>query len=231
MQDPLNGWADRFDGLPETQTDAVSPEEQAQHIAAIEAFLANKTQNPEVGESIQPAPEVPEATPEMPATEVPEPKLPETVHLQAGSPFTPPGMVFLGVGKNSAEKAYSRWLSSLYNDAMKQTGKEEHERGQGYYLAMNVLYTLILIAKAKLKHPTFQLIYTGPTLPRKLKIEPVILGLVETHKDILLALAPYFGLGSSHVAAPEAPTDEVVEKLPEPEILDAAPDSLFALRA
>lgn len=227
--------------LPEL-SDLPQDDLHARNIAAIEAHIAKhgfgsspsdlKHPDLEPGEPVQEA-----ASQPLPVEEtktIPEPTLPKKVHLGHGSPFAPPGFIFTGVGKNLAQKNYERWVNKRLGDALSVSGKEGASQvSSTYAAAMRFLRTAILIAKAKVVHGEVEVRYTGPKLPRPLDIVPAILKMVEANQTILLAMAPYFGLGATPQSTTPAASDqalvEEITKLPEPEILDAAPSiSSFA---
>lgn len=225
--------------LPElstpTQDDLDSAEQHARNIAAIEAHIAkhgfgSSTSEPKFpdlnpGEPVQEA-----AAPSVPAEEaktIPEPKIPKQIHLGHNSPFAPPGFIFTGIGKNLTQRSYAVWLKKRFSDALAVSGKEGvNQASPTYAAAMRFLHTAILIAKAKVVHGDVEVRYTGPKLPRALDIVPAVLELVHANQVILLAMAPYFGLGVTPQTAtssvPDASLAEEITKLPEPEILDAA---------
>lgn len=225
--------------LPElatpTQDDLDNAELHARNIAAIEAHIAKHGFGSSTAELNQPDLEpgepvqtpVAQPVPEEEAKTIPEPKMPKSIHLGHGSPFVPPGFIFTGVGKGLSQKNYERWLNKRLGDALAVSGKEGvNQASPTYAAAMRFLHTAILIAKAKVVHGDIEVRYTGPKFPRPLDIVPAVLELVRANQAILLAMAPYFGLGATPQAATPAVADvdlaEAATKLPEPEILDAA---------
>ena len=116
-----------------------------------------------------------------------------TVAFDNRSPFTPPGFIFVGIG--NIQKKYEDWLNKAFKEHMDALGQRENKKGNvsaKFIQAVSFIRALIYIAKASNEHESLNYKYQGVKFPRPLDMGQGVKKLMESNKDLLIALAPYY---------------------------------------
>lgn len=165
-------------------------------------------QNPDIGEPAQSQEATKEVTPQKPAHDLREEL---TIEIGQRSPVCPPPATFIGTSK--VESNYARWLDKQIGECMNKmaspTASTKMKAGQFMYA---VCY--MALAEDWVKKLTYR--WVGPRPPRGLKVEEVLKDFVLRNKNILLTVAPYYGVMPEKITgrAPDAPVEETVPAVP-----------------
>lgn len=111
-----------------------------------------------------------------------------TITLRPSSRYTPPGLVFVGVGDIKAR--YLAWLKKSYDDALSDKKESPAVKQAKKHFIHGLCF--MAMCEEQVRHLTYK--YDGPPLHRRFDFVTPLQEFVKENKALLKLIAPYYGV-------------------------------------
>ena len=130
------------------------------------------------------------AKPKAEETPIEKDDKPFTLSIGMNSPFTPPGVVFLG---RNPEANYHTWLSRRFKEVINDLGRKKKPDGsypKAYVAAVSFIRTAITLIKYH--NEKSNITWKTPQFPRPINMGGVIMTVLNDNKDLINGIAPLY---------------------------------------